>query len=332
MTCPGKGMADAGAPNPDHARLTELLELDQGARIALAEAVGAKGLEPGCWVRVDDTELISPADARQLIVDALKHLEKLPVSALADLTEFDDEHPWDPPDDGESAWIIISQSCDLVRDVRDEPLVQVALLRQAQTGDDLPSWSRNSARWIPLDPTGKHSRYYVDLRVQAFLAKHVIADMPARQAIPTDDGKQRPRTRFALRVGQRHSRMGIPTRIVQEIVDPLVDSVTGDKPLRAELDAAFSEWLLEPGERPALIAVTTAESSSGEFQAAEDLLYKRLWPALRDELVGRLDEERSRVVSLDDLTVPLWLGSWKVDLDFLTYGAKGPADSPEPHA
>jgi hypothetical protein len=240
---------------------------------------------------------------------------------------------WDPPDDGADAWIIISQSCDLVRDVRDEPFVQLALLRRAEDVDDLASWSRNSARWLPLDPTGKQSRYYVDLRVQGFVAKQAIAALQVRQAIPADElGKQRPRTRFALRVGQRHSRMGIPSRIVEQIVDPLVAAVSRDKTLRTKLDASFSEWLLRPGDPPALIAVTKAAPGSDAFQAAEDLFFEEFWLSLPDELGARLDEDGSHVVALDDLRVPIWMSTWKIDLDFLTYGAKGPGDSPQPQA
>jgi hypothetical protein len=109
---------------------------------------------------------------------------------------------WPDPNDGADAWIIISQSCDLVRDVRDEPLVQLALLRHADPGGDLASWSRNSARWIPLDPKGSKSRYYVDLRVQAFVPKHVIAGLDVRHAVPADDDTGKPRA-HPLRASRR---------------------------------------------------------------------------------------------------------------------------------
>ncbi|HTE60045.1 MAG TPA: hypothetical protein VK631_06810 [Solirubrobacteraceae bacterium] len=184
-----------------------------------------------------------------------------------------------------------------------------------------------------MDPTGKQSRCYVDLRVQGFVAKHVIADLEVRQAIPGDDfGKQRPRTRFALRVGQRHSRMGVPTRLVEQIVDPLVTAASQDKTLRAMLDETFSEWLLQPGDPPALIAVTKSEPGSVAFHAAEDLFFEQFWPSLPGELAERLHEDGSHVVALDELRVPVWMSAWKIDLDFLTYGAKGPGDSPEPQA
>ena len=42
--------------------------------------------------------------------------------------------------------------------------------------------------------------------------------------------------------------------------------------------------------------------------------------------------ETSQVVALSELLVTTWTTCWKLDLDFLTYGAKGPADSPEPQA
>jgi hypothetical protein len=167
--------------------------------------------------------------------------------------------------------------------------------------------------------------------VQAFVAKHVIAGLAVRHAVPADDdtGKPRARTRFALRVGQRHSRKGISTRLVEEVVDPLVAFIDADKAMRQRLDTAFSEWLLEPGAPPALIVVTPAEPFSDEYRAAEDLL-EQLWRSLPDELADALDAETSQVVALSELLVTTWMTCWKLDLDFLTYGAKGPADSPEP--
>lgn len=331
--CLCEGMAEAGALPPQHPRLTELATLGQCARVALVEEIHAQGFEPGCWIRVDDSELIGTATARELVGQTLQTLDKLAPGSLGAIEEFEGEHRWDPPTDGHSAWIIISQSCDLIRDVRDEPLVQLALLRQASLGEDLASWSRNSARWIPLDPKGKASRYYVDLRVQAFVAKQALAGIEVRQAIPTDDDtKQRPRTRFALRVGWRFSRMGIPTRVVDEIVDPLVAFVIANKALRAELDERFSEWLLTRSEPPALIAVTPAQPASEAFRQAEDLLIQRVLTALPQELLARLDEDASQAIALDELSVPVWMDAYKIDLDFLTYGAKGPTDSPKPQA
>jgi hypothetical protein len=324
-------MADTDDPSRAHPRLDELLGLGQDARVSLVKTISAMGFEPGCWVCVHDGELISSVQARELMGAAIKRIEKLPRDTLAGIKEFEGEHSWDPPIDGEPAWVILSQSCDLVRDVRDEPLVQLALLRRADDVEDLVSWSRNSARWIPLDPTGKQSRYYVDLRAQAFVAKQIIADLDVRQAIPPDSfGKQRPRTRFAHRVGQRHSRMGIPTRTVIAAVDPLVEAVNADRAMRARLDETFSEWLLVPGDPPALVAVADAGPGSPEFQAAEDLFFEQFWRSLPDELAASLDENASQVVALDDLRVPMWMSAWKIDLDFLTYGAKGRSDSPEP--
>src|SRR5450755_5029192 len=111
-------MADAGALNPSHPHLVELLALDQGARVALVETISAKGFEPGCWIRVDDCELIATPEVRSLVVDGVERLERLPPNSVSGIAEFDDEHAWVPPDDGDPAWIIVSQSCDLIRDVR----------------------------------------------------------------------------------------------------------------------------------------------------------------------------------------------------------------------
>ena len=231
--------------------------------------------------------------------------------------------------------MVISQSCDLVRDIRDEPLVQVAQLRYAAEGADLPSWSRNSNRWLPLDPTGKGSRYYVDLRVQAFIPKQLLQGIDVRQAIPTDAdfAKQRPRTRYCKRVGDRYSRMGIPTPIVETVVRPIQQAAEKKKGLRKRLDEAFSEWMLMPPEQKGnplvLFAVTPHESDTDAFFEAEDLFANEFVSALPDDVRERLDEDACAVIALDDLRVPQWTAAWRLDLDFLTYGSKGDARSPE---
>jgi hypothetical protein len=316
-----------------HPLLDELLRLSVDQRIALVETISAKGFEPGCWVEVDDADLVDVMSACEMSAE----LSLMPRLQVGEVAEFEGEHPWDPPTSGQSGWVIIGQVCDLSRDVRDEPLAQLALLREAEEDDDLPAWWRNSMRWIPLDPTGKASRHYVDLRIQAFLPKQVLATCTPRQAIPSDADfeKQRPRTRFALRVGQRHSRAGVPTSIVEQVVEPLGRAVT-DSPLRKRLDASFSEWLLLPTEhgsdRHALLAITMHSSDSEEFRDAEDLFFREFWDGLRNELRDRLDPDASAVVALDDLLLIDWMSAWKLELDFLTYGSKGEPSSPEPQA
>ena len=314
-------------------RFNELLALGQDARCQLVKEISAKGFEPGCWLRVNDGDLRHSAVEARDALAALGGFDALECD-LSELLEFDGEHPWDPPADGQDAWIVISQSCDLIRDVADEPFVQLALLREAGDGLDLASLWRNSARLIPVDPTGKSSRYYVDLRSQALLAKHLLAGVDARQAIPTDADfeKRRPRTRFALRVGQRYSRMGIPTSIVETIVRPIEQAANSSRSLRTRLDEAFSEWLLVPGEQCSLIAVTPHPTNSEAFRQAEDLFFTEFGPKVDQQARERLNGDQSQVISLDDLLLTVWMSAWKLDLDFLTYGAKGAADSPEPHA
>ena len=56
---PDGGMADDGEEPGLSPRLTELLGLGQDARLALAADISRRGFEPGCWLRVDDGDLIS---------------------------------------------------------------------------------------------------------------------------------------------------------------------------------------------------------------------------------------------------------------------------------
>ena len=155
-----------------------------------------------------------------------------------------------------------------------EPFIQLAHLEEAGEGIDLPSLSRKSGRLIPLDPTGVASRHVVDLRSQAFLPKHLLTDYPVRQAVPADAqfNKRRTRSRFALRVGQRYSRAGIPTDLVISLVRPLEHEMAKSSSMRKLFDATFSELLLWPRENPRqLLFVTPYSSESEEFRQAEDL-------------------------------------------------------------
>ena len=325
MTNPGRA---AGHPSLD-----ELARYTVQQRIDLMRAMSAKGFEPGCWIEVDDNQLIDSRSARDFIAGHAAAFERLRSSSWAGIDEFDGEHPSrPPPQDGRDRWVIISQSCELARDIREEPLVQLALLREAESADDLPNWARNSNRWIPLDRTGTASRHYVDLRVQAFAAKHVVAEAAVQQGVPLDnDNKQRPRTRFALRVGQRFSRNGIPTALIESTVDPLAHRLSADRQTHLEADATFHEWLLERDHPDRLIAVAKADPASPELERAEDF-FEAFLTALPADLQATLDLDASRVVALEDLQLVLWLDCYKLDLDQLTFGSKGERDSPLPLA
>src|SRR4051812_4106780 len=103
------------APQP---RTQELLELTQEQRALLIEEISAKGFEPGCWLRVDDGDLTHDVVEVRRVIDAVGEMEPLE-GDLSEIEEFDGEHAWDPPEDGDDGWVIITQSCDLIRDVAD---------------------------------------------------------------------------------------------------------------------------------------------------------------------------------------------------------------------
>lgn len=327
-----EGMTDAGDAEVTGARLAELVVLDPDQRVALASAISTGGYEPGCWIQCEDSDLLHTAiDVREVLRDA-SQLDLIE-SALDGIEEFAGEHAWDPPAPGETGWVVISQSCDLIRDVAVEPFVQLAHLYEVGEGVDLPSLSRKSGRLIPLDPTGGASRHVVDLRSQAFLPKHLLPDHPVRQAVPTDAqfDKRRTRSRFALRVGQRYSRAGIPTDLVLSLVQPLEHEMAKSASMRKLFDATFSELLLWPREDPKrLLFVTPHPSESEDFRQAEDLFLGDFLESLSPSLAAQLDVAGCRVVSLDALLLETWLDGWKLDFDFMTFGSKGDPGSPLP--
>jgi hypothetical protein len=197
-------MAEGGEEPASSPRLAELGALDETGRRELVAEIARRGYEPGCWITPADSDLIHAApEARELLaaVEGMGRIDH------AEGEEFSGEHPWDPPAVGEGGWVVISQVCDIARDVDEEPFVQLAALRELEDPGRVASLARNSGRMIPIDPTAKGSLHVVDLRSQAFLPKHLLLGHPVRQAIATDAefGKRRTRTRFALR-GRRPLR------------------------------------------------------------------------------------------------------------------------------
>jgi hypothetical protein len=328
-------MAGPGEEPPLHPRLIELSGLDPGAHRALIERITEAGYQPGCWLDPPAEDLLAgPLDP----LLGLEQTAELTPEELSEPKEFDGTHSWDPPQGGEAGWVIISQVCDLVRDLATEPLVQLALLREAEEDVDLASVWRRSSRLIPLDPTGKSSRHYIDLRCQAFLPKHLLPDYPPRQAIPTDAefAKRRPRRRFALRVGNRYSRAGIPTAIVLEIIVPLEAAINKNKRLRKLFDSNVAECLLRPstveGGPLALVLLTQHATTSAEFRELEDAFLAEFLEDLVPELTARLDLDACRVEALEEVLLLEWLTAYHLDFDFLTFGSKGDPDSPSPPA
>ncbi len=316
--------------------LAELLQLDQERRLALITRISELGFGPGCWLRVPEDRIIHPVEAARFIGELLPGIARL--DAHDSIEEFDGELPWAPPTDGEPAWLIVSQVCDLVRDISDEPLVQVVPL-MVLADADLGSLGRRSSRLVPLDPTGRESRYVADLRVHAFVAKTELLGCEPLQAIPPDNSsKTRPRTRFPLRVGQRFSRDGIPTPLVESLVEPLKNFIEkGDKQRKKNLDAAFVEFLLienyNATGKHRLIAVVDIEDPEDDpdFADAEDF-FAAFLNALPSGLAGQLDLDDSEVRALNAVYLGEWLDAWRLDFDFVTFGSKGDASSPAPRA
>lgn len=322
-------MAEGSEEASASPRLAELLALDEPQRRELVAEIARLGYEPGCWISPADADLVHAAPEARELLSAAEMME--PVEH-AEGEEFVGEHPWDPPGAGERGWVIISQVCDIARDVDDEPFVQLAALRELEDSARIASLARNSGRMIPLDPTGKGSLHVVDLRSQAFLPKHLLPAYPVRQAIAPDAefGKRRTRTRFALRVGARYARNGIPTVLAHDLLEPLRRALEADKPLRSTLDARAAELLLHSHFDPRRLLLVAGEAVEEEsFRDLEDLFVGFL-ERLPAELAVLLDLEGSAVVALEDLRAVVWLDSWKVDLDHVTYGSKGEATSPEP--
>jgi hypothetical protein len=170
-------------------------------RALLAEIIRA-GWEAGCWLHVDDAQLVR-ATGRELD-EFISYTGGRTGQRVGEPEPYPEGLPHEPIEGAAPCWVVIAQKCDLVAGISDEPFVELA--RAYDLGDRNLAGNlwRNSNRVFPLDPRDK--RWVVDLRHRALLPKDALRELGApRQAVPTDADQAsfRPRSRFLSQVAVR---------------------------------------------------------------------------------------------------------------------------------
>ena len=118
------------------------------------------------------------------------------------------------------AFVVISQTCDIVRAENDEPTVLAMRVYTTANDCTLTAAASNSARIFLLDP---NRRLVVDATVLSVIEKPVLATVTPRPGAPNASVERR----FARWVAARFSRYAFPDPIVAAVTKPILDGLRG---------------------------------------------------------------------------------------------------------
>lgn len=179
----------------------------------------------------------------------------------------------------------------------------------------------NSPRLVHLVDGTDGAAWVIDLRVRAWLPKHLLPAQDTVQPIPTI----RARKRFRLRVGQRYWRDPVPDDLVTTLQHPL-KTVLKQGTERVRLSGFFSDWI---GIRQGSLVLVLAIIGEGKDRREAEQAFATLMSRLRPETHSLIAPESS-AVEADDIALGLWLDSFKFDFDEITYGRRADDTHAEP--
>jgi hypothetical protein len=277
------------------------------------------GWSPGCWLRgVEDRIIVaSPSEMVELLEGCAARKRMRP-------EHYEDPHafglPQTPIPGDDPAFVIVTQRCDIVSDLKSEPIVELVRAHRETNKGLIKQWYWGSTRYYPLEPETSPS-YCVDLRVRYTMAKVDLDELPAAQALPDD---HLVRTRFARRVGLRYSRAAVPEQAVAEIARPLHELLSQ----RPRANEILADVYLDPGEtddhRFGLLFVAEHDQ---DVQEADDL-WEEVAAELRDRsaLLDLDNEERNGVIAYDDFTLSRWERVSRIGEDEASYRSDDAAE------
>jgi len=218
-------------------------------------------------------------------------------------------------------WVVITQRCDLIRSLHDEPFVEIARVAFETDANLVQSAKRNSSRFLFIAAVAGGA-WVADLRHQALLAKDQLPATPALNPVPAGTDRRR----LKLRIGQRYSRDALPTDLVEAVQKPILKVLKKSGPRKAS--ESFSEWLVfRSGDKVVIQAVFDLSRIS---QAAADDAYNEIEKAFGQELLALIDEKDSGAVSLQGISLWRYFYGFKMDLDEVSYGSKASPDATKP--
>ncbi len=218
-----------------------------------------------------------------LRIPALAIIDADPDTGAASFTELDTPA---------GLCIVVTQTCDAVRDLAIEPYLQVAPLREA----DESVWARSRAgrlspRYFALPPgTGEVTRPAVDLRLMATIDKRLVLD---EQFPVVDRLVARLRGPFSEWLGRRFARHAFDDDLEQELLGPIrrrladrFHSEQVDGPLVRSIEGVFVSHmdrtikcllLVEPGTK-----TSSHLDDEDKLSRAASLLFRPVFARARE--------------------------------------------------
>lgn len=302
--------------------LAELLELGEDVEREALEAILQAGFDQGCFIRPNADDLVNcPPDRLDEHLDALR--ERVPQGPRID-DPFERVSLEATGIEGrERGYVILTQRCDLIRSIADEPFVELASARY-RTEDDLIHAARmGSPRWAMLAHEDEGA-WIVDLRSRTLLPKHMLPTLGS-PVLPLAPGKER--RGFADRVSRRHYRQAVPTDIIDQVQRPLAEHLKKSNKRRRQTEP-FSDILARrDGDGVRLLGVL--DSNAGRAQATA--AFHEILAGLQSKAGTRIAEE-STAVTIGDLTMEVWFDddTYRLDMDHLTWSSKASEQAAEP--
>lgn len=294
-------------------------DFSAGAAEDLVAHIMSNGFEQGCAL---------PLDAKAFAVgdDEAEHLSsawtKLSAPARDRCLDLERQvEPGLPQGDltgVESGFVILTQQCDLVREPKQEPTVEVA--RVSAHAVKGTSTLRSLRSWRQLVIAEQHGQALIaDSRRRLLLDKRCLHQYPPLQALP-DDGRER--RRFAWWAGARYFRRPVPTKLYEEVERPLRDAIEDDAVFAiADRFLMFMVDHLDP-DRPRLIGLFEEEEGREDMEAAMNELFKKV------AFVG-LSADDCEAQSIGQTSIAFFLGSRSYALDLEGFSGKDSADPPQ---
>jgi hypothetical protein len=282
------------------------------------------GLDQGWFLRPSDDLLLNPTPAELV--------RFYNVVSARDIVRPTCPDPWAtsapaarPIPGPQPGWVILTQRCDLIGAYANEPLVEFARATQVD-GPAAATAKANSARSIAFADAGGGALWAADLRQRVWLPKTLLLDQP--DLTPAIEG-DRAQKRFRLRLGQRYWRDPVPDDLVDALQRPLRDAVKNSAQRIATL-RNFTMLLGLRNDDGRVLVLAVAEEGR-ETEAESD--WGQLMELLRRRAPGAhalIDADSSGVYTHEDISLGLWLDSFKFDFDELTYSRRADPEHATP--
>lgn len=315
------GLPDGSPTQEDPIVVEGLLSLEDEE--ALVDTLLLKGWEQGCWLddrvaahsmNAQQQRALFAATAQRLAVHREQHLAGQGCTIPEMLPHNSDE-----PDG--VIWVIVTQRCDLIKGLRQEPTV--TLVRATKwAAQDAKDKARRSPHLYVMHKQGD-GVWVADFRELIIVPKAALKDYQPRQCL--SDGIKA-RRQFALAYAQRTWRRPVPTDIQNKVQEPLIKM---RKQWYNEFYKYISDILVDIEDHSGNFVVYAVIGDSednkdetiDEFKLEAKLakfLAETILPHLSKQSGNIFNKEMSAIIPTEDLTMTRVFKTYKLDLNYFS--------------